>query len=113
LFSKIDPDRWGTLGSSIITLFTVATLTNWDTRLFSAMSGNPFAWVFFFSFVILAALVVINLFVGVMLYNVTESNKKNSISEELSFSERKILAELKDIKKSVSQLESNNNSKKK
>ncbi len=108
LFGKIDPDRWGTLGSSIITLFTVATLTNWDTRLFSAMGGNPYAWVFFFSFVILAALVVINLFVGVMLYNVTESSKKNSSKGELSFSEKEIIAELKEIKKSINQLENKN-----
>ena len=47
LFSSVDSVRWGTLGSSIINLFTLVTLTNWDIVFYAALESNPYAWVYF------------------------------------------------------------------
>jgi len=105
LFRGVDPQFWGTLGSSIITLFTIATLTNWDVRLVNTLSAHPFAWVYFFSFVIIAAMILINLFVGIMLHNVTEANKKNLAKQGIVDRDDEILEEIKQIKQSIKKLE--------
>jgi voltage-gated sodium channel len=105
LFREVDPQFWGTLGSSIITLFTIATLTNWDVRLVNTLSAHPFAWVYFFSFVIIAAMILINLFVGIMLHNVTDANKRNLEKKGILTQDETMLKELKEIKESIKKLE--------
>ena len=101
LFSSVDSVRWGTLGSSIINLFTLVTLTNWDIVFYAALESNPYAWVYFFSFVLIGSLIVVNMFVGVMVANVTESKDKKikEVQEELF--KKQVLSELSEIKKIV------------
>lgn len=102
LFSSVDYYRWGTLGSSILTLFTIVTLTNWDIVFYNALSSNPYAWIFFFSFVLLGSLIVINMFVGIMVFNITESRKKKVKEVQTDLNSKQILSELKEIKRIVS-----------
>jgi voltage-gated sodium channel len=73
LFSDADPERWGTLGAALLTLFQVATLEGWAEVMYAAMETSPWAWLFFISFVIVGTFVMINLFVAVVINSLEES----------------------------------------
>lgn len=90
-FHEIDPERWGTLGLSALTLFSMITLEGWDRVMYTVLDQIPLAWIYFVSFIIIGALMILNLFIGVMLYNITETREeadKQSL-ENLTLNETK------------------------
>ncbi|MCX7931023.1 MAG: ion transporter [Rhodovarius sp.] len=67
LFGAIMPDRFGTLGDSLFTLFQLMTLESWaEATARPVMEQAPMAWLFFVPFILIATFVVLNLFIGVI-----------------------------------------------
>ncbi len=79
MFHEHDPFHWGTLGTSLITLFRVLTLEDWTDVMYSAMELNSLAWMFFISFVIIAAFIVINLFIAVVINNLHKAQHETEL----------------------------------
>lgn len=73
LFHAIDPDHWGTVGRSLLTLFQLITLEAWVELMQTAMQAHPLAWIFFLSFVLIGTFVVMNLFIAIVINNLEES----------------------------------------
>lgn len=73
LFRAVDPEHWGTLGASLLTLFQMVTLEGWVDVMDSAMEATPLAWLYFVSFVLLGTFVVLNLFIAVVINNLEQS----------------------------------------
>lgn len=96
LLHKIDPENWGTLGLSILTLFEILTLEGWVELQNNVIGQMPWAWVFFGSYIIVAVFVVINLFIAVVLNNL-ESAKAEHVAEK----KRNDLASLTDEGRSI------------
>jgi voltage-gated sodium channel len=67
LFAESLPEQWGTIGRSMLTLFILLTLENFPTYLEEAEAVSPYAIVFFISYVLLAAFVVFNLLIGIVI----------------------------------------------
>lgn len=67
LFGTALPESWGTIGRSMLTLFILLTLENFPTYLEQAEAVSPYAVVFFISYVLLAAFVVFNLLIGIVI----------------------------------------------
>src|SRR5689334_10395248 len=65
LFERVDPEHWGTLGASLLTLFQLVTLEGWVDVMDTAMETYRWAWIYFVSFVLLGTFVVLNLFIAV------------------------------------------------
>jgi voltage-gated sodium channel len=67
-----DPDpameaMFGTIGSSMYTLFTVMTLEGWSENIAEpTMKIFPWAWAFFVPFIIITSFAVLNLFIGII-----------------------------------------------
>ncbi|MGD1938910.1 MAG: ion transporter [Cyanophyceae cyanobacterium] len=95
LFRANDPVNFGSLIPAVLSLFTVVTLEGWTTVMYTQMYGcDRFGYdsfpelctapdqfpiiapIFFLSFVLIGALVILNLFVGVII-----SSMMNSIDE--------------------------------
>jgi voltage-gated sodium channel len=91
LFRGNDPGHFGDLPTAMLTLFRVVTLEDWTDVMYTAVLGSQVypaqgpiptgpdpqafgVWgaVFFVSFVITGAMVMINLFIGVILTSITE-----------------------------------------
>ena len=67
LFAQDFPDWFGSLGSSMYTLFQVMTLESWSMGIARpVMELHPYAWVFFVPFILLATFTVLNLFIAVI-----------------------------------------------
>ncbi|MCW8086814.1 ion transporter [Sabulicella glaciei] len=71
LFGEILPERFGTLGESLFTLFQLMTLESWaEANVRPIMEQQPLAWLFFLPFILLATFVVLNLFIGVIVESI-------------------------------------------
>lgn len=67
LFGETNPDLFGTLGESAITLFQVMTLEGWATEVQNPVrEHHPWAWSFFLVFIVLTSFAVLNLFIAII-----------------------------------------------
>ena len=67
LYGADHPELFGSLPVTLFTLFTVMTLEGWvDGVVKPVMRTDPYAWVFFISFIIVCTFMVLNLFIGVV-----------------------------------------------
>ena len=73
LFHQHDPEHWGNLGLSMLTLFRVVTLEGWTDIMYTALDYYSWAWVYFISFIFMGTFVIINLFIAVVLNNLEEA----------------------------------------
>ncbi|MGL6279892.1 MAG: ion transporter [Gaiella sp.] len=75
LFHDELPQDWGTIGRAMLTLFVMLTLENFPTYMDAGMEVHPWSWVYFVSFVLIAAFVVINLLIGIVLNSMEEARE--------------------------------------
>lgn len=67
LYGDLVPERFGTLGDSLFTLFQMMTLESWaEANVRPILQHRPMAWMFFLPFILIATFVVLNLFIGVI-----------------------------------------------
>ena len=76
LFGAELPKEWGNIGSAMMTLFILLTLENFPTYLDAAQAVSPFASVFFLSYVLIAAFVVLNLVLGIVVGAMEEAREE-------------------------------------
>ena len=81
LFGAHDPLHWGSLGIALLTLFRVMTLEDWTDVMYVAMELHPMSWLFFVSFVLIAAVVMINLVIAVVINNLHDARLEVSFTE--------------------------------
>ena len=65
-FSSVDPDNWGNIGLALITLVQVATYDDWAAIMGQITEVYPYAWIFFVSFIIINAVILLNMVIGVI-----------------------------------------------
>jgi voltage-gated sodium channel len=76
LFGEELPQEWGNIGAAMLTLFILLTLENFPTYLEQAQTVTPFAPVFFLSYVLIAAFVVLNLVLGIVVGAMEEAREE-------------------------------------
>jgi voltage-gated sodium channel len=75
LFGAEEPQQWGTIGEAMLTLFVMLTLEDFPQYMERGMEIHPWSWVFFVSFILVAAFVVINVFIGIVLNSMEEARE--------------------------------------
>ena len=86
LFADELPDDWGNIGRAMLTLFVMLTLENFPTYMDAGMEVHPWSWVYFVSFILIAAFVVINVLIGIVLNSMEEAReaeKRRAVRERL------------------------------
>lgn len=91
LFGGELPERWGNIGSAMLTLFTVLTLEGWNEILFDAQGVTQFAWVFLVSFVLIASFLVINILIAVIITSVEEARDAERAEQILDRLDQRML----------------------
>jgi voltage-gated sodium channel len=110
LYGPAFPEFFGTLGSSLFTLFTVMTLEGWVEIVKSIMEKFPYSWVFFITFIVVTTFMVLNLFIGVVV-NAMQAEHQKEFEKEMK-AEREIvqeeaapiLREVRELRAEVSEL---------
>ncbi|MBA3433342.1 MAG: ion transporter [Actinobacteria bacterium] len=75
LFGDELPDQWGNIGRAMLTLFVMLTLEDFPVYMAEAMEVMPWAWVYFVSFILLAAFIVLNVLIGIVLNSMEEARE--------------------------------------
>ena len=75
LFSEDLPLRWGNVGTAMITLFQVLTLSSWEQVMLPLQEIYWWAWIFFFSFIIICGITMLNLLIAVLVDVVINQKK--------------------------------------
>lgn len=86
LFAENDPQHFGSLPSAFLTLFQVMTGDGWSdlmkTNMFNCPHPHTFlAPLYFCSFVLIGALIILNLFVGVIISEMDDTRKRHDQEE--------------------------------
>ncbi len=116
LYGEIAPERFGTLGESLFTLFQMMTLESWaEANVRPILEHQPLAWMFFVPFILIATFVVLNLFIGVIVDSIQtlraqrEEVRAEAVAEEARIRRQgeelaAILAELRALRAEVAAL---------
>ncbi len=105
------PALFGTLGSSLFTLFTVMTLEGWvDGVVKPVMEKFPHAWIFFIIYIVVCTFMVLNLFIGVVvnaMQDVNAAAEKEEREAERKMIEEEtgpILSEVQKLRREIAEL---------
>jgi voltage-gated sodium channel len=85
LFGAAFPEWFGTLGSSMYSLFQIMTLESWSMGIVRpVMVVYPNAWIFFISFITITSFTVLNLFIGIIVdaIETVKEQETNSLKRE-------------------------------
>ena len=75
LFSEELPEEWGNIGEAMLTMFILLTLENFPAYMERGMEVHPWSWIFFVSFVLVAAFIVLNVLIGIVLNSLEEARE--------------------------------------
>ena len=105
LFHEHDPERWGSLGTALLTLFQMVTLEGWVDVMETAMELHDWSWIYFVSFVLIGTFVMLNLFIAVVINNLdaSKSEKLEELRGETTHEE--VLQELERTRDALSNLQ--------
>ena len=81
LFGEELPQTWGTIGSAMKTLFVLLTMENFPSYLDEAQQASPWAVLYFLSYLLLAAFIIVNVFIGIVLNAMEEAREEGRRAE--------------------------------
>ncbi|HCD28742.1 MAG TPA: ion transporter [Gammaproteobacteria bacterium] len=105
-FHAIDPTHWRNLGIALLTLFRIVTLEDWTDVMYAAMDSEPWAWMYFVSFVVMGTFVVVNLFIAVVLNNLDKAKTEQLEALNAAPSRDEILRELRATQEALQSIRS-------
>lgn len=107
LFGKNDPARFGSLGTAMLSLFTVVTLEGWAELMYLQLDGcepvvsgvanalcatpvaRPIAApLYFITFILFGTMIVLNLFIGVIMNSMQEAAVETARAEQVRLAAR-------------------------
>ena len=88
----------------MLTLFILVTLENFPTYLAEAQAVSPFATAFFISYVVLAAFLVFNLLIGIVI-TAMEKARNQEAKEQPQTPNDEMLERIAEIQRSLSELQ--------
>jgi len=102
-FAPINPELWGDISISLLTLFRVMTFEDWTDVMYESMTVYPLSWTYYLTFIFFTAFAFLNMVIGIVV-NVLEQERqieedlKNKVCEEPTMAELKEeLAEIKAL----------------
>ena len=84
LFSDELPERWGTIGEAMLTLFVIMTLENFPQYMEEATAVHPQAWIFFVSYILVASFLVINVLIAIIINSIEEARRDEALEAVLT-----------------------------
>jgi voltage-gated sodium channel len=106
LFGPAAPEYFGSLWTSLFTLFQAMTGEAWPDIAREVMAVHPWAWIFFVLYILVVSFAVLNLFIAVIVNGMEEISEEERKDDEqkdhrldnLAAQNREILAELRSLR---------------
>jgi len=80
-FATINPDLWGDIAISMLTLFRIMTFEDWTDVMYETMAVYPLSWAFYLSFIFLSAFAFLNMLIGIVVSVLDDEHKKLAAAE--------------------------------
>lgn len=87
LFEDINPDLWGDITISLLTLFRVMTFEDWTDVMYETMAVYPMSWVYYLTFIFFTAFAFLNMVIGIVVNVMEEEHRKARFEKELALNE--------------------------
>ena len=101
LFGERFPEFFGSLSSSLYSLFQIMTLESWSMGIARpVIAVFPYAWIVFVSFILIVSFIVLNLAIGIIVNSISELSRENPEENELN----EIKNEINELKNSIKNL---------
>lgn len=107
LFEVIDPDLWGNIAISMLTLFRVMTFEDWTDIQYATMEVYPFSWIYFLTFIFFTAFAFLNMVIGIVVNVMEEEHIKERQDNAEAAGEPTIsdlMIEMRELKSAISDL---------
>lgn len=101
LFENINPDLWGDITISLLTLFRVMTFEDWTDVMYETMKVYPYSWLFYLTFIFFTAFAFLNMVIGIVVGVMEQENAKARAEASAEEGE----PTLKQISKQISELQ--------
>lgn len=100
-FATINPELWGDIAISLLTLFRVMTFEDWTDVMYETMAVYPLSWSYYLTFIFFTAFAFLNMVIGIVV-NVLEQEREIE-AQKLSVENKEpsmadLQAELAEIK---------------
>jgi len=92
-FAEINPELWGDIAVSLLTLFRVMTFEDWTDVMYETMAVYSFSWVFYLTFIFFTAFAFLNMIIGIVV-NVMEEEHQRERDEKAATSGEPTLRDL-------------------
>lgn len=79
LFGQALPEQWGNIGTAMLTLFVLLTLEGFPEYLAAARTVNAYAPLFFLTYVLIAAFIIVNLLIGIVISAMERAREQEAI----------------------------------
>ena len=76
LFEDINPQLWGDVSISMLTLFRVMTFEDWTDVMYETMAVYGYSWIYYISFIFLTAFAFLNMVIGIIVNVLEEEHQK-------------------------------------
>ena len=75
LFGEEIPQDWGNIGRAMLTCFVMLTLENFPVYMDDAMEIHPWSWIYFVTYIGVAAFIVVNVLIAIVLNSMEEARE--------------------------------------
>ncbi len=82
VFASINPELWGNIAISMLTLFRVMTFEDWTDVQYETMEVYPMSWIFYLTFIFFTAFAFLNMVIGIVVNVMEEEHSKARKLEE-------------------------------
>jgi voltage-gated sodium channel len=110
LYGDLAPELFGSIGGSMFTLFQIMTLEGWADIVRDIMEPEPFAWLFFIPFILVATFTMLNLFIAIIVNAMQSEHEADQKAELAAIQEASdaetatITAEIAAVRRDIAEL---------
>ncbi len=107
LFAGAESHLWDNFLVAMLTLFRILTFEDWTDVMYEGMEMYSWSWVYFVSFVIIAAFVFFNLFIAVIIGEMEKLRAEDDTEHDEEMEKLDIVLEhIKELKEEIAELKS-------
>lgn len=81
-FAEINPQLWGDISISMLTLFRVMTFEDWTDVMYETMAVYSLSWLFYLTFIFFTAFAFLNMVIGIVVNTLHEESDRIKLQEQ-------------------------------
>jgi len=106
LFASINPELWGDISISLLTLFRVMTFEDWTDVMYETMTVYGLSWIYYLTFIFLTAFAFLNMVIGIVVSVIEKENAIEDASHNTEPSMSDLKNEIDSLKTMIQELHS-------